>query len=173
MENLAAIVSEKLNDSKIDNILVGGGCASIYSVNQYQSYDLDYITYENIKKVEKALRELGFSRKGKYFTHPNCKYIIEFISPPVAIGHESIKKFQYHKTSLGVIKMLTPTDSIKDRLASFYHWNDRQSLDQALMIYRENASVIDLKNIKNWSTKEKYIEKYNIFYNLILSHENV
>lgn len=30
--------------------------------------------------------------------------------------------------------MLTATDSVKDRLASFYHWNDHQSLEQAILI---------------------------------------
>ena len=27
---------------------------------------------------------------------------------------------------------LTPTDAVKDRLAAFFHWSDRQSLEQAL-----------------------------------------
>ena len=29
---------------------------------------------------------------------------------------------------------MTPTDSVKDRLAAYYHWNDQQALEQAIMV---------------------------------------
>ncbi|MGL4348437.1 MAG: nucleotidyltransferase, partial [Chlamydiales bacterium] len=151
LEKLAAIVSEKLKEHEIDSVLVGGGCVSIYSRNRYESYDLDYVTHEDMKTVEKALLELDFIKNEKYFCHTDCDYFIEFVSPPVSIGDEAIHKFEYHKTPLGTIKMLTPTDSVKDRLAGFYHWGDRQSLDQAVMICNEIPNKIDLDKIKRWS----------------------
>ncbi|MCI0382115.1 MAG: hypothetical protein L0207_03570 [Chlamydiae bacterium] len=117
-----------------------------------------------MKKVIKALKELNFQRHGKYFSHPDCKYFIEFISPPVAIGDEPIQNFEYHQTPLGTIKMLTPTDSVKDRLASFYHWNDKQSLEQALAICREILKKINIREIKRWSAKENYPQKFEIFF---------
>lgn len=33
--------------------MVGGACVTIYSANRYQSYDLDYVTYEDMKKIKK------------------------------------------------------------------------------------------------------------------------
>lgn len=117
-----------------------------------------------MKTVEQALIELDFIKKGKYFSHSNCDYFIEFVSPPVSIGDEPIHKFEYHKTPLGTIKMLTPTDSIKDRLAGFYHWNDKQSLDQALMIYNEMPNKIDLDEIKRWSDKEGYLHQFQLVF---------
>jgi hypothetical protein len=57
--------------------------------------------------------------------------------------------------------MLTPTDSVKDRLADFYHWDDRQSLDQAINICEEIFGKINFNEIKRWS--EKQIEKFKIF----------
>jgi hypothetical protein len=42
LKELAAIVSKKLKEHKLDCTLVGGACVSIYSQNRYQSYDLDY-----------------------------------------------------------------------------------------------------------------------------------
>lgn len=163
LEKLAAIVSEKLKEHGIDSILVGGGCVSIYSRNRYESYDLDYVTHEDMKTVEQALIKLDFIKNGKYFSHSNCDYFIEFVSPPVSIGDEAIHKFEYHKTSLGTIKMLTPTDSVKDRLAGFYHWGDKQSLDQALMVYRAMPNKIDIDEIKRWSDREGYLQKYETF----------
>jgi len=163
LEELAAIISEKLKEHEIDSILVGGACVSIYSQNRYQSYDLDYVIYEDIKKVAKALKELNFEKKGKYFINPNCKYYVELVSPPVFVGNEPIHHFENHRTSLGTIKMLTPTDSVKDRLASFYHWNDRQSLDQAIAICLECPKKISISKIKKWSEKENHLQKFDVF----------
>ena len=60
--------------------------------------------------------------------------------------------FNSLKTKLGEIKLLTPTDCVKDRLASFYFWNDWQSLDQAIMVCKKEKINID--EIKKWSKKE-------------------
>jgi hypothetical protein len=90
-----------------------------------------------MNKVKKALHELGFIKKNKYFCHEKCPWFIEFVSPPIAIGNEPVSKFNYVKTALGTIKMLYPTDSVKDRLAGFYHWDDKQSLEQAIEICLE------------------------------------
>lgn len=163
LEHLAAIVSEKLRKHSIDSVLVGGGCVSIYSCNRYESFDLDYVTHEDVKQAEKALLELGFHKKAKHFSHPDCQYYIEFVSPPVAIGNEPIQSFEHYKTSLGTIKMLLPTDSVKDRLASFFHWDDKQSLDQAIAICVEIPSKINLKAVEEWSKKENQLEKFHIF----------
>lgn len=164
LKNLAAIVCEKLKEHDIDSILVGGGCVSIYTKNRYQSYDLDYVIYEDFKKVEKALNELNFQKKGRHFIHKNCEYYIEFVASPVTIGEEPVTNYEYHKTSFGIIKMLTPTDSIKDRLAAFYHWDDKQSLDQAVMIYKTISKKINIEEIKRWSKKEGHLKKFEIFF---------
>jgi hypothetical protein len=101
LKDLASIVSKKFVDFGLNCTLVGGACVSIYSQNRYQSYDLDYVTCEDMKKVSNALKELGFEKKDKYFRNPDCKYIIEFVSPPVAIGNEPVHEFEYYKTNLG------------------------------------------------------------------------
>jgi len=121
LRDLAGFVSEELRKKGIDTVLVGGAWVTIYSENRCQSYDLDYVTYEDMKKVKKALRELGFTEKQKYFQHKNCPWFIEFVSPPAAVGNEPIRQFNHLKTALGTTKMLQPIDSVKDRLASFYH----------------------------------------------------
>jgi len=172
LEDLAAIVSKKLKEHDIDGILVGGACVSIYSHNQYQSYDLDYVTYDDMKKVTIALKELNFQKKGKCFSHPDCKFFIEFVSPPVSIGDEPIHHFENHRTPLGIIKMLTPTDSVKDRLASFYHWDDKQSLDQAIAICKEIPKKVDIRKIKKWSAKENFSQKFEIFLTKLKEHSN-
>lgn len=161
LRDLAGYISEELRKRGIETILVGGACVTIYSENRYQSYDLDYITYVDMKKVKNALAELGFMEKQKYFKHEGCQWFVEFVSPPVAVGDEPVQRFNLVKTPLGTIKLLYPIDSVKDRLGAFYHWNDREGLEQALSICREHE--IDLKEVEDWSIREKNRDKFQIF----------
>lgn len=161
IKDLASFVYEVLKKDGIHAVLVGGACVSIYSQNRYQSYDLDFVTHENLKLIEKTLTKLGFKRTGRCFAHEDCSYLIDFVTPPVAIGHESIRHFETLKTPIGSLELLTPTDCIKDRLCSFFHWNDAQALEQALLVAKDCS--IDLENIKHWARTEGYQEKLNQF----------
>lgn len=99
--------------------------------------------------------------KKKYFQHEGCQWFVEFVSPPVAVGNEPIHEFNKIKTSLGMVKLLHPVDSVKDRLASFYHWNDKQGIQQAINICVEQK--VDLVEVERWSIQEGYQEKFLFF----------
>lgn len=154
-------MSEGLRKRGIETVLVGGACVTIYSENRYQSFDLDYVTYEDTRKVKKALLELGFAEKARYFQHPGCPWFVEFVSPPAAVGNEFVRDFGSVETRFGKIKLLRPVDSVKDRLSAYYHWNDRQGLEQAINICLEQD--IDLSEVERWSISEGYSEKYMAF----------
>jgi len=161
LEDVAGFLSEELRKRGIEVVLVGGACVTIYSGNRYQSYDLDFVVYEDMKRVKQALKELGFHENGKYFQHRGCKWIVEFVSSPVAVGKEIIASFENMKVATGTIKMLRVEDSVKDRLASYFHWNDKQGLDQALDICAERS--VDLKEIESWAIKEGFEKKFQNF----------
>lgn|GEM_PF-5446193 len=57
--------------------------------------------------------------------------------------------------------MLRPIDSVKDRLSSFYHWNDGQALEQAINICL--GQQIDLTEVEKWSLQELQKEKFDSF----------
>jgi hypothetical protein len=57
--------------------------------------------------------------------------------------------------------MLTPTDSVKDRLAAWYHWKDPQSLEQALLVAA--AQKVELTEVRRWSAREGFKEEYRTF----------
>lgn len=161
LKDLAGYVAEELRKNNIDTVLVGGACVTIYSNNRYTSYDLDFITYDEMKKVRNVLVNLGFEKKNKYFQHPGCKWFVEFVSPPVSIGNEPVDKFNQIQTKLGEIKLLTPVDCVKDRLAGFYYWDDKQGLAQAINICLDHK--INLNEVKRWSEAEGQLEKFEIF----------
>lgn len=161
LKTLAFLIYTTLNEHGIEAVLVGGACVSIYSENRYMSHDLDFVTYEDIKKAEKPLETLGFKRIGRCFTHQNCPFLIDFVNPPIAVGHESIRTFETLTSDSGILKLLTPTDCVKDRLAAYFHWGDPQSLEQARLV--ANNHPLQVKNLAAWAKNEGYLEQFELF----------
>lgn len=162
VKTIASVVCDCLLKSGIDAVLTGGAVVSIYSKNEYESKDLDFVSSSELKSIEKALSEIGFTRKsGRHFTNPDTEYFVEFPAPPLSIGDMPIKSWATIKSKSGILQLLTPTHSVMDRLAGYYHWDDRQSLDQALMVARKQP--IKIREIELWSKSEGNVEKFKIF----------
>jgi len=160
--DLAAIICEHLKKRGIEATLVGGACVSIYTKNKYISYDLDFVTENSLKELAPILDELGFIRKdGRLFEHPECGFLLDFPAPPLAVGNEPVSKFNSIRTRRGVIHLLTPTDCVKDRLAAYFFWNDRQALEQAILVAKDNK--INQAEIAGWAVKEGATEKLKVF----------
>ncbi len=160
---LAAFISSHLKANGIECVLSGGACVSIYTNNEYQSYDLDFIEFITIprKKLIAVMTQIGFNEENRYFTHPDTKFFVEFPTGPLAIGSQPVKITNTIVFSTGELLLLTPTDCVKDRLAAYYYWDDLQSLDQALLVAESHA--IEFKEIKRWSKVEGQLEKFNFF----------
>jgi hypothetical protein len=75
IKDFACFIYETLKSNGINAALVGGACVSIYSQNRYQSYDLDFVSYEELKLIEKTLTKLGFKRTGRCFAHEDCPFL--------------------------------------------------------------------------------------------------
>lgn len=127
---LAAYVQTHLREKGITVILSGGASVAIYTSNKYVSADVDLIDVYSIErnKIIKAMEEIGFREKNRYFVHPDTKHIIEFPPGPLSVGEESITDINEIKYSTGILRVISPTDCVKDRLAGYYFWNDQQSL---------------------------------------------
>ena len=123
-----------------------------------------------MRPIEKALEPIGFRRTGRCFVHDDCPFLLDFVNPPISIGNESIKHFKTLKTSFGSLQLLTPTDCVKDRLASFFHWNDAQSLEQALLVAESHK--IDLTDLKRWAIAEGHSDKLKEFLKALTSRRD-
>ncbi len=162
LKDLALIVCSRLKKDRIDAVLTGGAVVSLYTENEYESYDLDFITHSSISNITSSLLKIGFRRtKGRYYVHPDTDYFVEFPSPPVAVGQKPLKEFNEIKTDSGYLKLLTPTQCVMDRLAAFYHWNDLQSLEQAVLVVKFHK--IEFGEVEDWSRAEGMLEKYEQF----------
>ena len=162
IEEVATLVCTALSKQGIDCFLSGGAVVSIYTDNEYESLDLDFVSFDDRKKIEKVMLTLGFRKEqSRHFTHPNTDIFVEFPGAALLIGDQPIKEFSKVKNKYGTLKLLTPTDSVLDRLAAFYHWDDRQGLDQAIMICKKQK--VNLSKVKSWSMAENMSEKYDLF----------
>lgn len=154
-EDLWKYVASHLKRKDIDTILVGGAVVSIYSDGIYKSGDLDFVKTKMFQKgIPEAMKELGFEKRSqRYYAHPECSHLfIEFPSSFLEIGDDSNITPDEVEIEGVKIKILSPTDCVKDRLASYIHFNARECLDQAVMVADKHP--VNYEKIKRWCLSE-------------------
>jgi hypothetical protein len=153
-EEVAGLVCATLRKAGVTVTLTGGACVAIWSRGKYVSDDLDFIEEGPVPRqtIREALARLGFREKGRHFVHDRARFFIEFPAGPLMVGAERVEKVATRRTSAGTLRLLSPTDCVKDRLAAFFHWNDRQSFEQAILVAR--AQRINLRDIRRWAISE-------------------
>lgn len=80
------------------------------------------------------MTELGFHKQGRVYVNNTTNITVEFPSAPLSVGDELIKSTTHKRVANKNIPILKVEDVVKDRLAAFIHWQDRQSLIQATAI---------------------------------------
>jgi hypothetical protein len=154
LADIALTVGARLQRHGITAVLTGGACVSVYTDGSYVSKDADYVLQGTIRQsdLDTALAALGFARRGDRYVHAVVPFYLEFPPGPLAIGTDIDIQPVEVTVAGGSALLLSPTDSCRDRLAAFYHWQDRQSLSLAVAIARHQA--IDLAVIREWSRDE-------------------
>ena len=155
LSDLLGHVCSHLEKNGIRTVLVGGSVVSVYTQNKYESHDLDLATGADGQRLAAAMNEIGFFTKvkgGKELFHPDTDYYVEFVNPPIRVGGEDVSEVGTFSTARGAFRLLLPTDIIKDRLAAWAHWHDRQSLDQAVLVARDQK--VDFEELERWATRE-------------------
>ncbi len=163
MEELAAYVCSKLEENNIETVLSGGSCVQIYSQGKYTSDDIDLIDRFNggHTLIKNVMFDMGFKEHNRYFVHDDTKWFIEFPRGPLGVGDAPVDDIATMEEETGILRLLTPTDCIKDRLAAYYHWDDPQSLEQAVWVAEKNS--FDISSIEDWSQKENMVDKFIVF----------
>jgi hypothetical protein len=163
VKELAALVSSGLARHGVDAVMSGGSCVTVYSTGRYVSQDLDFVlvTSRPRKVVDRALAAVGFKPHGRVYEHPDTDISVDVLPPPLAVGGEPVRKVRDIKVGARRLRLLSPTDCVKDRLAAFIHWDDRQALAQALMVCR--ARKVDVAEVRRWARAEGAIGKFRQF----------
>lgn len=72
---------------------------------------------------------------------------------------------------VGKLRIITPTQSVMDRLAAAYAWKDMQSRDQAIMVAANQD--IDWETLRNWFADEgEPDEEYPRFKDAVMRKKN-
>ncbi len=158
---LAAFVATECRRRKISVVLSGGSCVSIYSQEKYVSMDLDFVNagFTKHSLIREAMRYLGFAEENRYFRHPDSRFLVEFPPGPLGVGEEPVKQIDEIKTATGTVRIISPTDCVKDRLTWYFHDNDTECLEQAVLV--AEANDIDIAEIARWSEVEGKREAFN------------
>lgn len=163
-EELWKFIAFHLISANISSVLVGGAVVAIYSKGAYHSGDLDLIVERQaLDQVQKILENLGFEKiHGRHFEHRECQHlIIDFPPGPVSIGDDFKISPDEIKVQGKSLKIFSPTDCIRDRLASYIHFNSRECLDQAVLVAK--LQPFDLKKVKVWCLSEGGAEAFQNF----------
>jgi len=166
LEEFWVFVASHLEAEGIGVTLVGGAVATVYSKGQYESGDIDMVfdnMFEDRGKFENALNKIGIVKQDqRNFRHSDCIYTIEAKSPPISIGH-IIEKINPEKVDgeSTKIKLLSPTDCIKDRLYKADEWADDEAFDAAIAVAREVG--FNDKKLKNFCQENDKLKIYDKF----------
>lgn len=156
-EELWRYVAWHLEGAGIRSILVGGAVVAIYTEGLYRSGDLDMIPDDFQKsEIPSVMESIGFvPGKSRHYRHPDCSHLfIEFPPGPVELGDEYPVTPDEIPFEGRTIRLLSPTDCVKDRLAAYIHWKRRACYDQALLVCRRQKGRVDLENVGKWCQRE-------------------
>ncbi|WP_041577900.1 hypothetical protein [Bdellovibrio bacteriovorus] len=155
---LAVIISEHLKSHGIISVLSGGSVVTIYTdTNFYESRDLDFISPADHQKIMEVMAIIGFKKAKqthKHLTHPDTKILVEFPTGPVNLGGSPIRYEHIPEQQIegGAIRILSPTQSVMDRLLHYIASKDPQGLDQAREICERR--MVNLSAIEKWAKTE-------------------
>ncbi len=157
---IAAYVQTQLRKANIEVVLSGGAAVGIYTNGMYVSMDIDLVNtqFAQRKTIEELMKEIGFNPVGRHFEHPETEQIIEFPPGPLLFGNARVGEIIELEFDTGILRVISPMDCVKDRLAHYYHWGDRQCLNQAIMVAQNHK--IDLSEIEDWSRNEGKLTQF-------------
>ncbi|HEY3067927.1 MAG TPA: hypothetical protein VGL09_19225 [Methylomirabilota bacterium] len=163
LPTVAAAVGAALARHQIRAVLTGGACASLHTRGRYLSRDMDFILIGTTTqlRLDDALASVGFVRVRDRYVHPDVPFYVEFPRGPLAIGDDYRIRPLVRRYGRGRWLLLSATDSCRDRLAAFYHWNDHQSLRVAVEIAL--AQRVNLRVIRQWSAAEGFPDRLEEF----------
>lgn len=164
LRELAFLVCTALERAGATAVLTGGSAAACYAPQAYVSQDMDFVlSFLGRTAKETVLNDLGFRRQGSMYVHPRSPITLDFPEGPLAVGEEILRKWETWREGDRLLHILTPTDCVRDRLAGYLFWNDRQNLATAVAVAKARRKEIDLPYIRQWCEAEGERPKFEDF----------
>lgn len=159
LEDVCFAVCSALQAASIEAVLTGGSAATIYAPDVYTSFDADFVLRRTppAAALRASLATLGYRHVSTHgmFEHPKSRFTIDFPSGPLAVGGQYVQETKTLERGAERLRILTPTDCVKDRLAHYYHWDDLTALQAAVGVARGPHGVeVDHDGLLRWTTEE-------------------
>jgi hypothetical protein len=163
LTQVAFTVCTALHRAGYTAVMTGGSAATYYAPHAYVSDDIDFVLTLSSSGGEDALAKLGYCRKHDFYVHPDSRFPLEFPPGPLAIGDDLVETWNTIHRRSELLHVLTPTDSCRDRLASFLFWKDFNGLEQALEVCRAQGAKVKLKEVREWCFRERKPDEFQLF----------
>ena len=85
-------------------------------ISQMTQLELAAFVHDQLRQ---AMDTLSFVEQGRHFQHPDSLHIVEFPEGPLSVGEEPVKEIREITFETGVLRVISPTDCVKDQLCSF------------------------------------------------------
>ncbi len=163
VKQIAALISDHLAQAGYDPVLIGRGCAAAYIGAKLRADALDFVLTEHeVPELADAMKAIGFSRTGIYtFESKKCPVDVIFSPPPLAVGDDLVKEIATMKIKGCKVRLLNPTDCVRQRLAMYYRWGDKEAFEDAVEMAQ--SYEIDMELVKKWSDWEWCGDGYGEF----------
>jgi len=70
------------------------------------------------------MEEFGFREVGRHYAHPDTDFFVEFPPGPLSVRTEPVARIDELRLETGNLRIISPTDCVKDRLSAYYHWGE-------------------------------------------------
>jgi hypothetical protein len=159
LEDICYAVAGALHIVSEDAVLTGGSAAAMYAPDVYTSDDADFVLRRgaNGKEIIRALARIGFLPGPAVgtFVHHQSRFSVDFLKGPLAVGAEYLETSGTLTRGDLRLRILTPTDCVRDRLAHFYFWSDYTALNAAVGVAQSgHAPDVDFQAIREWTQRE-------------------
>lgn len=154
MAEVAAWVQTRLRAAGVETVLSGGRCVTCWSANAYRSDDIDLIPdgFNQRSTIRTVMLGLGFSERSRYCVHPGTR-VVDRVPVGLPRGRRGApRRIADEQTSHGILRLLSPTDCVKDRLCWWFHHQHKQCLEHAVAVARE--TTVDIPELARWAAGE-------------------
>lgn len=119
-------------------VLVGGAAVEIYTDGAYTTGDLDFVG-ELPPAVARGLEAAGFSQRGRHWVHESGQVFLEL--PGAQLG--PAERAVHMRVAEWDLLVLSPEDTIVDRLAAWQFWKSPNDGIAAFQIWKNTAMRLD------------------------------
>ncbi|MCE5321731.1 nucleotidyltransferase family protein [bacterium] len=152
-----AVITWRLQELGITPVLVGGGAVQFYTLGGYTTKDID-VVMPTSPKVEDAMSELGFIKRGRYWVREDIDIAIEAPSASLSEGMARVIEVQIDDM---LVCILGIEDLIIDRLNAYVHWKSTEDGRWASRLITLGGKDMDWEYIIQRAEEERVSDALN------------